>query len=120
VGRGYLGIADDRSKADFEQAMAQPRRMYSTPEAQRAIIEAVRLCAKKKSRGSADILLIEGPQRWLRKNRWLELQPLLSRLVEDLPYTKVFMGIEEVDGDFILTLKDEDLRPSSSDRRLQS
>jgi hypothetical protein len=70
TGRGFLGLPDDAPTAHFEKLMNQPRTAYSTEEIGRAIICAVALCARKKSKFTGDTLLIEAPLETLPAYRW--------------------------------------------------
>jgi hypothetical protein len=116
IGRGYLGLADDKSTADFEQKMAQPHRMYSTPEAQKTIIDAVTLCAEKKSQSSADLLLIVYPNSPFSQRHWSQMKTSISNLVEDMPNSKIVLVVEDHERDFVLRLKDAPFRESTEGR----
>jgi hypothetical protein len=92
IGRGYLGITDDRPTAEFVRAMNRERIAYSTSGAQRTLVSALSLCLKKKSGPKgASTLLIEAPLNDLPVSRLEETLPSLRNVAKTSPFNEVFL-----------------------------
>lgn len=104
VGRGFLGLNDDRPTAEFHDAMSNEREMYSTEAAYAAMIRAVELSVNNKTYSQADVLLIDAPLDTLG-NRSMEIRPVLARLTERLAFSKVYVVDEGCDAERCIRLK---------------
>ncbi|HEX3652057.1 MAG TPA: hypothetical protein VHU18_04450 [Rhizomicrobium sp.] len=92
IGRGYLGVTDDRPTAEFMAAMSRERIMYSPGAAQKTLVDAIRLSLEKKGdpRG-ANTLLIQVPLDILPKNRVDDILPELVQIATTSPFDEIFV-----------------------------
>ena len=107
-GRGFLGLTDDRETKEFRDAMSRERSMYSTEEAQRAILHAVALCLEKKNKKGnkgADTLLIEAPLDTLPEERWLEIRHKLIEMATPSAFNEVYLVGRGDNSDICMKLK---------------
>ena len=92
IGRGYLGVTDDRPTVEFQGAMAKGRIMYSTTGAQSTLCHAVSLCLeRKKDPKGADTLLIEAPLNVLPVARVEEILPTLEGKAVLSAFQEIFL-----------------------------
>jgi hypothetical protein len=92
IGRGYLGITDDRPTVEFQGAMAKGRTMYSTTGAQNTLCHAVYLCLERKNDPKgADTLLIEAPFNILPVARIEEILPTLEAEAAPSAFKEIFL-----------------------------
>jgi hypothetical protein len=92
VGRGFIGLQDDASKADFDSRMSNLRTMYSSGQALDATKAGILHCLRKKNDlkySKVFYLLIQAHLSVLPKQRWDAIKEELSRAAESLPFEEV-------------------------------
>jgi hypothetical protein len=92
IGRGYIGVTDDRPTTEFRRAMAKERVMYTTGGAQQTLRSAIFLCLERKSDAKgADTLLIDAPLNVLPTARFEEILPTLVDVAAGSVFHEVFL-----------------------------
>lgn len=93
LGRGFIGVSDDASSAEFESAMAKERIAYTSDQALTEITKGIIRCLnrKNKQKFSDHILLIQAPLLSLPEGRWLAATGSLASAAEALPFRQVFV-----------------------------
>lgn len=105
TGRGFLGLSDDEPTELFARKMAQPREAYTEEEIGRAMIYAVGICARKKSKSRGDTLLIEAPLETLPADLWDNFRVQLSEKVKELAFPEVYVTGRSSDRDICLRIR---------------
>lgn len=91
IGRGYLGLPDDRPERDFSEAMQKERMAYTTENVCRASLRAIELCAQRKMAAFGDTLLIDFPFQPLPAQRWLSFRPRFRAAIRHLPFSEAYL-----------------------------
>lgn len=104
AGRGFIGVPDDASDQEFEDAMARERRAYSTEEVVTCIERAIELRAQKKRLHRGDILLIDAPLYVIPSSRWNEYSARFAKKVKALRFDEVYLTGRGDNGDICLKI----------------
>lgn len=92
MGRGFIGILDDASQADFDNRMSNPRSMYSSVQALDTTKAGILRCLSKKNDHKYSkifYLLIQADLSTLPKQRWSAIVEELSQEAASLPFEEV-------------------------------
>lgn len=89
--RGFLGLQDDASQADFNKALSRSRTMYNTQQALNTVRDGIAYCLANKNHAKylGMWLLIVAPLRLLRRERWDAIAPSLRVLACPMPFGQV-------------------------------
>ena len=99
MGRGFIGVPDDASKAVFDNVMSRRRVMYSPDSALSSTRDGIRRCLSRKnqSRFAGLSLLIQAPLSNLPQQRWKHIRSDLRTTAATTPFKEVFV-ISNADG----------------------
>ena len=92
LGRGFIGVQDNASKADFDRKMSGSRVMYSPEHALEATKNGILSCLKKKNKSKYEnvhFLLIKADLSTLPKERWSAIRDELVSDAAELPFKEV-------------------------------
>lgn len=95
MGRGFIGIQDDASQADFDNCMSNLRTMYLPGQALDATKVGILRCLSKKNDhkkySNVFYLLIQAHLSTLPKHRWNAIKKELSQEAVSLPFKEVYV-----------------------------
>jgi hypothetical protein len=92
VGRGFIGMQDAASRAEFDLRMSNPRTMYTTEQALNATKCGIACCLKKKNDLKYEgmfCLLIQAHLTSLPKERWRAIEGELTQTAISLPFKEI-------------------------------
>ena len=92
MGRGFIGIQDDASQADFNSRMSNPRIMFTSDQVLEATKAGILRClSRKNDHKYANIfcLLIQAHLFTLPKERWGAITEELFQVAKDLPFQEI-------------------------------
>lgn len=105
IGRGYLGLPDDRPERDFSEAMQKERMAYSPENVRRTSLRAIELCAQQKMAAFGDTLLIDFPFQPIPAQRWRSFTTEFREAIGDLRFSEVYLCGWCAGDDLVLRIK---------------
>jgi hypothetical protein len=99
IGRGFVGLSDDASRASFKSAMSKDRVMYTSDQALLAVKRGVLRCLSQKNerKFSGFLLLIQAHLLPLPQERWETIRNDLCAAAAGSPFAEVYV-IGDTDG----------------------
>lgn len=94
IGRGFIGLQDDSSEADFANRMSSRRFMFSSEQALESTKAGIIRCLCKKNDpkyANIKYLLIQAHLITLPKERWSAITRELSLVAKNLPFQKIYV-----------------------------